>query len=296
MKRKKFEKLMAEYEQEKQEKQKPRQEKKPEHIEVNKKLEAAKARFLKFAACIVCAFISLAFCIEDEGWLGAAIYIVQDTILGDARFLLPFILIGYGLLRFKFRRYRKGHTLANVLIVAGIEICTVLAYWGNGGMLGYSIHYMLTNTLGNGVSIALISLIVILTVIYTRNIINQDQKVVPHFVPKQRQDENNPYIDDDTRGIRLPNINLVSKTGKGREIQRFLDDMRIEATVMGREKCLNVDRYAIKLVNGAKFKQLKSLESELAIRLGDDISINPEGRNIYVDIFKPDQEPVYLAA
>jgi len=232
------------------------------------------------------------------GKFGTLVSTYLYLFFGLGAFLVPFILIGIGVKKFKEGRleavFRKGIGLliffiafSSVLYLIGLDISSFLC---GGGLLGLFFSKIFYSSFGNiGSAIILTGLLLIsiilmidLSPVLAKRKIRKELSIKkkPVILPKRRK-ENLDWEKKESvfSADRLPSFSLLNPFSSssfsssdevklaGKKLKQTLKDFGVEIEIAEIKDGPAITRFEIKLAPGTKVSKLMNLSSDLALSL-----------------------------
>ena len=232
------------------------------------------------------------------GKFGTLVSTYLYLFFGLGAFLVPFILIGVGVKKFKEGRleaiFRKGIGLliffiafSSVLYLIGLDISSFLC---GGGLLGLFFSKIFYSSFGNiGSTIILIGLLLIsiilmvdLSPLLAKRRIRKELSIKkkPVVLPKRRKENLDWQKKEGASSIsRLPSFSLLNPFSSssfsssnevklaGKKLKQTLKDFGVEIEIAEIKDGPAITRFEIKLAPGIKVSKLMNLSSDLALSL-----------------------------
>ena len=232
------------------------------------------------------------------GKFGTLVSTYLYLFFGLGAFLVPFILIGIGVKKFKEGRleavFRKGIGLliffiafSSVLYLVGLDISSFLC---GGGLLGLFFSKIFYSSFGNigsaiiltGLLLISIILMVDLSPLLAKRKIRKELSIrkKPVVLPKRRKESLDWQKKEGASSIsNLPSFSLLNPFSSssfsssdeaklaGKKLKQTLKDFGVEIEIAEIKDGPAVTRFEIKLAPGIKVSKLMSLSSDLALSL-----------------------------
>ena len=232
------------------------------------------------------------------GKFGTLVSTYLYLFFGLGAFLVPFILIGIGVKKFKEGRleavFRKGIGLliffiafSSVLYLVGLDISSFLC---GGGLLGLFFSKIFYSSFGNigsaiiltGLLLISIILMVDLSPLLAKRKIRKELSIrkKPVVLPKRRKESLDWQKKEGASSIsNLPSFSLLNPFSSssfsssdeaklaGKKLKQTLKDFGVEIEIAEIKDGPAVTRFEIKLAPGTKVSKLMNLSSDLALSL-----------------------------